>query len=246
MEFLKKLLKKVPGYIFGLIGTISGFLGIGISFLWHNSIEPINFISFWVSNLGAGPFAPLGVPTPYPGSNILFNITIFVCTILIWLFALSIYSTHRKDSEKRNVFALLGFIFASFHAIGMIIISFCDMSANLYPHVVGALVLFNCLIAEIICFTVVFYREGKRWKFQIIIAMLSVIFIILFYVVGYFCWLDFGLTVFEFNFDNLVAFMSSMLPALNPLRIMEWISFPTMFIWIMISAVSVGIDSRKK
>lgn len=247
MKWLEKLYSKIPVYIFGLLFYSILVFGILISLIWHNSIEPVNPFNFWISNLGAGPFAMPGNPTEYIGSTIVFNGSILIAAIFGILFFIGLISTYLiKESRIGNILKGIAFICALVCMAGMIIIAPNDMMQHQDLHVLGALMLFLPILIWQPIFTILLYKTQFKSKIPIIVMIINIFIFIMYVIIVYISGLEYGLSPLDLTWANVIDLMSSMDPELTWVRFWEWICLPALYSWVFITSLVIWYISKRK
>lgn len=247
MKWLEKLYNKIPIYIFGLLFYCILVIGIVISLIWHNSIEPVNPFNFWISNLGAGPFATPGNPTEYIGSTIVFNCSLLIAAIFGILFFIGLTRIPLKIQSKlgsvlKGIACVCGLVCMG----GMIIVAPNDMMQRQELHVLGALMLFLPILIWQPIYTILLHYTQNKSKIPLIVMIINMLIFIMYVVIVYISGLDYGLSPLDLTWADIIDLMSSMDPALAWVRFWEWICLPALYSWIFITSFVIWYKSIKR
>lgn len=230
MGGIGKIFEKIPGYLFGFLAVAIGLGGVLIALVWHGYIEKVDIFYFWISNLGAGPdFGANKI-----GSETVFNVSIFSAGVLLFIYHIYMLNEYwHKDNMKKNIPAIFAIICGVVSSSGMGVVTIWDMFESSTHHVIGAFMFFIAAVFYVLFWTIAMRLSGQKSKAQLTFAIILIVTFALFLTVGFISGTAYGLIPAELTMADMIEFMSSMDSTVNPVRFMEWITLPLVFVWLL-------------
>mgnify|MGYP006278219241 CR=1 FL=1 len=229
-EKLNPLFERINAGYFGIISTISGALTILIASILYFPIEPFNFTTHWISNLG-GIITNSGESPNY--SYVVFSIGLTITAIFTTLFITGLIRDLLSTSQGFKSFISMGFIVSLFSLIGSLGVGCFNMKSFPVIHTYFAISFFFGSSLMMILFSLaIIMNENYHWLVGVMGVFLAT-----------------PAVLFELSFiphllegKDIASLVVSTGPELALSRLLEWIFVFALFIWLF----GIGLYMLKK
>ncbi len=235
MKKLSRLIRKVPGAYFGMIGVIEVVVLLEIATILYSISIPFDFFSCWVSSIGVGP----------NGAAQLFTVALVVAGILFIPFMLSLFLFLKHNTSHARGSTWAGFLASGVCILGAILAGIFNYHDAGPVHVLASNLFFIGATVFIITFSIAIHRNHRMPRYLILSLIIAVILFAFLYPVlfisatSYFPWQV--LTI-----ERWLEFTTSDSPALGWVRFFEWFCLYAIFAWIFLASVYLLRETRAK
>jgi len=208
---------------FLVMGSIEGLMAIYLAAFVQYFSKPFTFFSFWVSNLGANN-------TPY-----IFNIGLFISSILLGIFVLTLNVKFRRELMKKKAIVITTIIMGGISVVGIILLTNYNMFSGAVLHAIGAYMFFFSSLGIVIFTTYQISNIKSLSRLMKFTLALD----ILFYV-------GMGVSILLVSFvvdGNVInTMLSSMAPEFAMVRFFEWMVVTWFMVWLFVA----GLEIKRK
>lgn len=234
IKIFDPLFEKIHGAYFAIIAACAGVFTIIIAALVFFTIEPFDFFSHWISNLG-GTITNTGKFTN--GLSILFSTGLIVTAIFIMPFILYLAKTLLTDGQKHHILIMIALIFGIGLIVGIFGVAIFNLKSYIIIHIIFATIFFVSIGGMVIFFTLAMFFNSDASLSQALIGVITIIITIAFYT-SYMIWSLQGIDPITIvsSTDNKFIFI----------RFYEWIIIITFFFWLLVNGIYILISDNSE